>query len=417
MSHARQPFSRGAVVTGKAAKRSIVKHPAELNRAVDTRRVRWEIVKPWIATRVTELLTVEDDVLIAMIYNLLEQDAIHKTGVYLFSQLQTFLEKDTETFMTELWDLLVSANANPSGIPQRFIDEKANELRRQKTVADELRGRQRESDEKTAAARRDVKREVPVKTEQTTGEAAGRRVGTGKTGAGGTPPGTATSAGIAFAAGHTAGHESGREVGTGTTVVMTEVRAETGTTETHDATASDDDDDATYFISVVRLHHRFFFFAPDPPAPFPSLFRFTAPFTSTASASSLSLSLDCFPTPMACLTILPAAATSTVGRPRDSFADLLAARRSAADALSSFWRYSSTRSNSRFTAWSAGSKPTAFKYMLNMVLTALAMETCTLARSTGVSAASSSLRSRAKMGASPFSIDATAASKRSSCAL
>jgi serine/arginine repetitive matrix protein 1 len=173
MSHARQPFSRGAVVTGKAAKRSIVKHPAELNRAVDTRRVRWEIVKPWIATRVTELLTVEDDVLIAMIYNLLEQDAIHKTGVYLFSQLQTFLEKDTETFMTELWDLLVSANANPSGIPQRFIDEKANELRRQKTVADELRGRQRESDEKTAAARRDVKREVPVKTETDDGRGGG----------------------------------------------------------------------------------------------------------------------------------------------------------------------------------------------------------------------------------------------------
>ena len=151
MSQARQPFSRGAVVTGVKAKRSAVKHPPELKRSVDTRRVKWEIVKPWIAARVTELLTVEDDVLIAMIYNLLEQDQVHKNGVYVYSQLQTFLEKHTDVFMRELWDMLVSANANPSGIPQKFIDEKAAELRQQKAVADELRRRQRESDD---AARR-----------------------------------------------------------------------------------------------------------------------------------------------------------------------------------------------------------------------------------------------------------------------
>jgi len=170
MSHARQPFSRGAVVTGVKAKRSVVKHPPELNRSVDTRRVKWEIIKSWIATRVTELLTVEDDVLIAMIYNLLEQDQVHKNGVYVYSQLQTFLEKDTDVFMRELWDLLVSANENPSGIPQRFIDEKAQELRRLKEIADESRRRQRASDDAakrnaaTASASARVKTEV--KTER-----------------------------------------------------------------------------------------------------------------------------------------------------------------------------------------------------------------------------------------------------------
>ena len=158
MSHARQPFSRGAVVTGVKVKRSAVKYPPELNRSVDTRRVKWEIVKPWIAARVTELLTVEDDVLIAMIYNLLEQDQVHKNGLYVYSQLHTFLEKHTDVFMRELWDMLVSANGNPSGIPQKFIDEKAAELRRQKAVADELRRRQRESDD--AARRQRVKSET-----------------------------------------------------------------------------------------------------------------------------------------------------------------------------------------------------------------------------------------------------------------
>lgn len=175
MSHARQPFSRGAVVTGVKAKRSAVKHPPELNRSVDTRRVKWDIVKPWIASRVTELLTVEDDVLIAMIYNLLEQDQVHKNGVYVYSQLQTFLEKDTDVFMRELWDMLVSANANPSGIPQKFIDEKAAELRRQKAVADELRRRQRESDD--AARRQRVKLEVKPEVKPERGEERDRGEG------------------------------------------------------------------------------------------------------------------------------------------------------------------------------------------------------------------------------------------------
>ena len=58
--------------------------------------------KPWIATRVTELLTIEDDVLIAMIYNLLEQEKVHKSGAAIYGQLLTFLEKNTATFMKVL---------------------------------------------------------------------------------------------------------------------------------------------------------------------------------------------------------------------------------------------------------------------------------------------------------------------------
>ena len=173
MSHARQPFSRGAIVTGVKAKRSAVKHPPELNRSVDTRRVKWEIIKPWIAARVTELLTVEDDVLIAMIYNLLEQDQVHKNGVYVYSQLQTFLEKDTDVFMRELWDMLVSANADVgSGIPQKFIDEKAAELRRSEggrgraaaspARVRRRRGRQRVKTETKTETKPDIKPERGV---------------------------------------------------------------------------------------------------------------------------------------------------------------------------------------------------------------------------------------------------------------
>ena len=146
MSQARQPFSRGAVVTGVKAKRSAVKHPPELKRSVDTRRVKWEIVKPWIAARVTELLTVEDDVLIAMIYNLLEQDQVHKNGVYVYSQLRTFLEKDTDVFMRELWDMLVSANANPSANPSHLMRPRRRGRHRPHSSADTCRFSERRFD-------------------------------------------------------------------------------------------------------------------------------------------------------------------------------------------------------------------------------------------------------------------------------
>lgn len=47
-------------------------------------------------------------------------------------QLTGFMEKNTGRFMKELWELLLSAQANPSGIPQQFLDEKAAELRAKK---------------------------------------------------------------------------------------------------------------------------------------------------------------------------------------------------------------------------------------------------------------------------------------------
>jgi serine/arginine repetitive matrix protein 1 len=99
MSHARQPFSRSGIVSGVKVKKSTVKYPPELNRRVNLGNVKWEVMKPWIARRVTELLTVEDDVLISMIYNLLEQEQVHKNGGEIYAQLQTFLEQHTATFM------------------------------------------------------------------------------------------------------------------------------------------------------------------------------------------------------------------------------------------------------------------------------------------------------------------------------
>ncbi len=46
--------------------------PKELDQKADLRRVNWMVMREWIAKRVTELLGIEEEVLIAMIHNHLE---------------------------------------------------------------------------------------------------------------------------------------------------------------------------------------------------------------------------------------------------------------------------------------------------------------------------------------------------------
>ena len=42
--------------------------------------------------------------------------------------LTPFLDKNTTLFMTELWELLISANQTESHIPQAFLDAQAAKL-------------------------------------------------------------------------------------------------------------------------------------------------------------------------------------------------------------------------------------------------------------------------------------------------
>jgi serine/arginine repetitive matrix protein 1 len=51
-----------------------MKFPAELDLPVNVKKVNWTVMNPWIAKRVTELLGVEDEVLIGTIFNELQDN-------------------------------------------------------------------------------------------------------------------------------------------------------------------------------------------------------------------------------------------------------------------------------------------------------------------------------------------------------
>ncbi|KAM0067295.1 putative PWI domain-containing protein [Helianthus debilis subsp. tardiflorus] len=144
---------------------------------VDMTKVKMDVMRPWIAHRVTELLGFEDEVLTNFIYGLLEEKVtcyfmwFNKNSICtifmpykleLFSvqymllvrgylclrnglfvirilvvngkeiqiSLTGFMEKNTGKFMKELWTHLLSAQQNKSGVPQQFLDAKEEETKK-----------------------------------------------------------------------------------------------------------------------------------------------------------------------------------------------------------------------------------------------------------------------------------------------
>ncbi|KAL8225244.1 hypothetical protein R6Q57_017801 [Mikania cordata] len=112
------------------------KFPPELENLVDMTKVKMDVMRPWIAQRVTELLGFEDEVLINFIYGLLEEKVVNGKEIQI--SLTGFMEKNTGKFMKELWTHLLSAQQNASGVPQQFLDAKEEETRKKLEDTDRI---------------------------------------------------------------------------------------------------------------------------------------------------------------------------------------------------------------------------------------------------------------------------------------
>lgn len=112
------------------------KFAPELEHLVDMTKVKMDVMKPWIAKRVTELIGFEDEVLINFIYGLLERKVVNGKEVQI--SLTGFMERNTGKFMKELWALLLSAQNNASGVPQQFLEAKEEEMRKKKVETDRI---------------------------------------------------------------------------------------------------------------------------------------------------------------------------------------------------------------------------------------------------------------------------------------
>ncbi|KAH8520319.1 hypothetical protein H0E87_001686 [Populus deltoides] len=127
------------------------KFAPELDHLVNTKKVKMDVIKPWIANRVTELLGFEDEVLINFIYGLLDGKEVNGKEVQI--SLTGFMEKNTGKFMKELWTLLLSAGKNESGVPQQFLDAKEEETRKKQAEVDRIANEIQKKKEKEEESR------------------------------------------------------------------------------------------------------------------------------------------------------------------------------------------------------------------------------------------------------------------------
>ncbi|KAI6019976.1 PWI domain-containing protein, partial [Pisolithus orientalis] len=108
-----------------------MKFPPEFEKKVDMKKVNMEIIRPWIAKKVTELVGFEDEVVIEYAMGLLE-DPNHTTPDPKKMQinLMGFLTSSTPAFMKALWDLLLESQDSPGGVPTSMVEAKKEELRK-----------------------------------------------------------------------------------------------------------------------------------------------------------------------------------------------------------------------------------------------------------------------------------------------
>ncbi|CDR96949.1 hypothetical protein BBBOND_0308530 [Babesia bigemina] len=135
------------------------KWPACFSKSVDITKVQIDAFKPWITRRVTELMGVEDEIVVDYCLSQLkffgETDAkanAENAGdggrclnekPYLDPKklqinLTGFMAKNARIFVKELWDLLLAAQDSEYGIPQVFIDEKKREIAAIQGAANEV---------------------------------------------------------------------------------------------------------------------------------------------------------------------------------------------------------------------------------------------------------------------------------------
>lgn len=130
------------------------KYPSNFQDKVDMSKVNMQVMRPWIAERVEQLLGFEDDVLVEFVSDHLENERFPDPRKMQIS-LTGFLEKRARSFMAELWTLLLSAQESVAGIPRAFVEQKKLEMQQKREETDHVMSEVRRRDTSAGTARDD----------------------------------------------------------------------------------------------------------------------------------------------------------------------------------------------------------------------------------------------------------------------
>lgn len=111
-----------------------INFPSILSQKVNFSKINLEVLKPWLnqtnvraADKVTEILGFEDEICLEFLFSLFEDEVCvlltQPDPKQIFIKMSGFLAESTFKFMKQLWELLLSAQDSPYGIPPSFIKE------------------------------------------------------------------------------------------------------------------------------------------------------------------------------------------------------------------------------------------------------------------------------------------------------
>ncbi|XP_072036561.1 serine/arginine repetitive matrix protein 1-like [Amphiura filiformis] len=126
-----------------------------LEKKVCMSRVNLDTLRPWITTKVTEMLGVEDDVLIEFICNQLDEEENPDPKTMQINLTGFLNAKNAFSFMHQLWDLLTSAQENIAGIPAAFLEQKKEEIKKRQQEQERIQAGLKQQEEESKAKEKD----------------------------------------------------------------------------------------------------------------------------------------------------------------------------------------------------------------------------------------------------------------------
>ncbi|KAF2155898.1 PWI domain-containing protein [Myriangium duriaei CBS 260.36] len=102
------------------------KHPPEFDQKVDTTKINLPVIKNWAAGELKEILEIDDDVVIGLLFDLLDVKQPKIKSIQ--QQLSGFLGDKSASFCKKLWNYCLSAQSNETGVPPQLLEAKKAEL-------------------------------------------------------------------------------------------------------------------------------------------------------------------------------------------------------------------------------------------------------------------------------------------------
>ncbi|EER09223.1 serine/arginine regulated nuclear matrix protein, putative [Perkinsus marinus ATCC 50983] len=146
------PFLKGGK-TGDQKLMATMKFPKSFDKRVDLNRINVDVLRPWITDRITDIIGMEDEIVIDYALEQITGTSHHSEVDPREMQLSLtgFLQRGAAPFCEELWEMLLSAQDSPAGVPTQLVDRKKRDMMRKKEEAEKVK-REIEQRKATTAA-------------------------------------------------------------------------------------------------------------------------------------------------------------------------------------------------------------------------------------------------------------------------